>query len=193
MLAARPEIDRINRIVRWRRANVAQRHAYVARAGFLLYRLQHAERQSFRRLDARPDRCAESQIQLTGGDSRKNLPSEIRTEKPRMAKRRFRIRPSVSRTRCSSEGVSSASGASSRRIHVDNTGTSVLDNRYEAAIANPTASESGTKSERETPVMKKDGTKTARIQSIARSRGICTSLLASSTATALPRPAPRWL
>src|SRR5215470_2776415 len=81
MLAARPEIDRVDRIV-WRRsANVAQCYAHVARARLLLYRVQNIERQSFRRLDARPDRCAESQKELTGGDSRKNLPSEIGTKK----------------------------------------------------------------------------------------------------------------
>src|SRR5213082_410491 len=87
----------------------------------------------------------------------------------RFAVRRSRMRPSLFRTRCSSEGASSASGACSRRIHVDNTGTRVLDNKYEAAIAKPTASESGTKSECETPVMKKEGTNTARMHSIASS------------------------
>src|SRR6266702_1359803 len=149
MLAARPQIDRINRIVRRWRANVAQRYAHIPRAGFSLYCVQDAERQSFRRLDARPDRCAESQKQLAGGDSRKNLTSEIRTEKRRHQHRN----DNISRDREASDGKQAV----------------------------------------QTPVMKKDGTKTARIQSIARSRGICTSLLASSTATALPRPAPRWL
>ena len=79
-------------------------------------------------------------------------------------------------------------GGCARRIHVDRTGTSELDNKYEAAIANPTASESGIKSERETPSIKKDGTKTARTHSIASRRGIWTSLLASRTATARPSP-----
>jgi len=39
--------------------------------------------------------------------------------------------------------------------------------------------------------IKKDGTNTARTQSIASRRGTCTSLLASNTATARPRPSAR--
>src|SRR2546430_8427534 len=100
MLAARPQIDRINRIVRRWRANVAQRYAHIPRAGFSLYCVQDAERQSFRRLDARPDRCAESQKQLAGGDSRKNLTSEIRTEK----RRHQRGNDDISRDREASDG-----------------------------------------------------------------------------------------
>src|SRR5258708_6533241 len=70
-------------------------------------------------------------------------------------------------------------------------GTRELDSKYEAAMANPTASERGTKRERATPTIKNDGTNTASTQSIASSRGICTSLLASKTATARPRPSAR--
>src|SRR5215471_9752662 len=81
MLAAGPEIDGVDRIAWRRRANVAQRYAHVSSARLLLDRVQNIEGQSFRRLDARPDRCPESQKKLGAGDSRKNLPSEIRTKK----------------------------------------------------------------------------------------------------------------
>jgi hypothetical protein len=62
-------------------------------------------------------------------------------------------------------------------------------------MAKPTASDSGTKSERATPVMKKDGTNTARTESMARSRGTITSRLPSSTARARGAPRPRcvWM
>src|SRR6266550_1345980 len=108
--------------------------------------------------------------------------------------RRFRVNfsrilPKFSRNLARSEGAPfSSAGAWARRIHVERTGTSELDNRYEAAIANPTARESGIKRERETPTIKKDGTNTARTHSMARRRGIWTSLLASRTATARPCP-----
>src|SRR5258707_2725104 len=95
-----------------------------------------------------------------------------------------RIRPCFSRSLSrKEEAFVSLSGEWSRRIHVERTGTSELDSKYEAAIANPTARESGIKRERETPTIKKDGTNTARTQSMASNRGIWTSLLASRTAT----------
>ena len=64
----------------------------------------------------------------------------------------------------------------------DSTGTSELERRNDAIMAKPTASDSGTKSDRDTPVMKNDGTNTATTDSIASSRGTTTSPLASSTA-----------
>ena len=51
------------------------------------------------------------------------------------------------------------------------TGTNVLESRYEATIAKPTASDSGTNSDRAAPCMKNDETNTARMQSMASSRG----------------------
>src|SRR5258708_6207994 len=101
--------------------------------------------------------------------------------------RRFRVNfsrilPRFSRNLARSEGAPlSSAGAWARRIHIERTGTSELDNRYEAAIANPTATESGIKQERGTPTMKKDGTNTARTHSKARKRGTWNSLLASRT------------
>ena len=52
-------------------------------------------------------------------------------------------------------------------------------------MANPTASERGTKSDFVTPVIRKDGTNTATMQSIDRKRGTTVLLVASSTARAL--------
>ena len=66
----------------------------------------------------------------------------------------------------------------------ESTGTSELDSRNDAIIAKPTASESGTNSDRDTPVMKNDGTNTATTDNMASSRGTTTSPLASSTARA---------
>ena len=84
-----------------------------------------------------------------------------------------RILPSLSRHLARSEGAPfSSSGTWARRIHVESTGTSELDNRYEAAIANPTARESGINRERETPTIRKDGTNTASTHSMASKRGI---------------------
>ena len=60
-------------------------------------------------------------------------------------------------------------------------------------MAKPTASESGTKSDRDTPVMKNDGTNTATTDSIASNRGTTTSPLASSTARATGVPRDRWV
>ena len=45
----------------------------------------------------------------------------------------------------------------------------MFESTYDASIANPTASDNGTKSDRATPIMKNDGTKTARIESMASS------------------------
>ena len=58
----------------------------------------------------------------------------------------------------------------------------MLDSRYEAIIANPTASDSGTNSDRAAPCMKNDDVKTAKMQSIANSRGIAVREPPSSTA-----------
>jgi hypothetical protein len=71
----------------------------------------------------------------------------------------------------------------------ERTGTRELARTNDAIIANPTARDSGMKSDRETPVMKNDGTKTATTESMASSRGTTTSPLASSTAraTGVPR------
>ena len=54
----------------------------------------------------------------------------------------------------------------------------MLESRYEATIAKPTASDSGTNSACAAPCMKNDGMNTARMQSIASSRGTAVSLVA---------------
>src|SRR5579875_4105796 len=46
------------------------------------------------------------------------------------------------------------------RIQQDMSGTKLLDRKYEAVMANPTASDSGTKRLRTIPVIKKDGMNT---------------------------------
>ena len=75
----------------------------------------------------------------------------------------------------------------------ESTGTNELERKNDAIMAKPTASERGTKSDRETPVMKKDGTNTATTDNMASSRGTTTSPLASSTARASGVPRARWV
>ncbi|TXT29870.1 MAG: hypothetical protein FD138_2368 [Planctomycetota bacterium] len=72
-----------------------------------------------------------------------------------------------------------------RSSHVETTGTNVLDRTYEAIIEKPTDSDSGTNSSRAAPCMKKLGTKTARMQSIASKRGIAVCALPIRTAQAI--------
>src|SRR4051812_18049630 len=67
-----------------------------------------------------------------------------------------------------------------RSDHVDRIGTSVLESRNDAIIANPTASDNGTNRDRVTPVMKNEGTNTATTASMASTRGPTTSPPASS-------------
>ena len=67
---------------------------------------------------------------------------------------------------------------------MERTGTNVLESRYEATIAKPTASESGTNSAWAAPCMKNDGMNTARMQSIASSRGTAVSMFPCRTARA---------
>ncbi len=71
---------------------------------------------------------------------------------------------------------------------MENTGTRLLDSRYDAIIENATASDSGTKSCRLTPTMKNDGTNTARMQNIESRRAIAVRLHASTTARARETP-----
>jgi len=58
-----------------------------------------------------------------------------------------------------------------RSIQTDNTGTKVLESRYDPTIEKPTAKASGTNRLCAAPVMKKAGMNTARMQSIATNRG----------------------
>ena len=60
-------------------------------------------------------------------------------------------------------------------------------------MANPTANERGTNSDFVTPVIKNEGTNTARTESMASNLGMTTSLLASSTARARSTPLARWV
>ena len=82
--------------------------------------------------------------------------------------------------------------ACSRSSQTASTGTSVFESKYEASIASPTASESGTNSARDTPTIRNDGTKTARIASIASRRGVIVSRAASKTAFIFGSPRARW-
>ena len=61
---------------------------------------------------------------------------------------------------------------------MERTGTSVLESRYDAIIASPTDTASGTKRFRAAPCMKRVGRNTARIDSIASSRGVIVSIVA---------------
>ena len=80
MLTASPEINRVDRIVGRRRANVAQRNADVSRAGRLLNCMQNAESESFRCFHSRADGRAEPQEKLPRGNPRKDFSSKIRPE-----------------------------------------------------------------------------------------------------------------
>src|SRR5438876_11484889 len=85
--------------------------------------------------------------------------------------------PSPSSPRCAS-----------RINQVEKTGTRLLDSRYDAIIAKPTASDSGTNNCRATPAMKNEGTNTASMHTIERKLAIALRLHASTTAT--PRDEP---
>jgi len=82
-----------------------------------------------------------------------------------------------------------------RNSQTDNTGTKVLDSRYDPTIAKPTAKASGTNRLCAAPVMKKAGMNTARIQSMATKRGSVVSAVASLAARARLRPSARrvWM
>src|SRR3954463_5089840 len=69
-----------------------------------------------------------------------------------------------------------------RRIQTDNTGTNVLESRYDPTIEKPTAKASGTNRLCAAPVMKKAGMNTARMQSMATNRGSVVSAVASLAA-----------
>ena len=71
---------------------------------------------------------------------------------------------------------------------MENTGTRLLDNRYDAIIENATASDNGTKSWRPTPTMKNEGTNTARMQNMESKRAMAVRLHASTTARARETP-----
>src|SRR5437867_1764917 len=73
--------------------------------------------------------------------------------------------------------------------HTDMTGTKVLDRKYDAIMEKPTASDRGTNKARVAPLMKNAGMKTARMQSIANSRGSAVSAVASYAARATDFPA----
>src|SRR5439155_25996344 len=55
-------------------------------------------------------------------------------------------------------GLAPSAGRLRRRSQTERTGTRELEGVNDAIIEKPTASESGTNSERETPIMKNDGT-----------------------------------
>ena len=80
----------------------------------------------------------------------------------------------------------------SRISQAEKTGTRLLESRYDAIMENATASESGTKSWRPTPIIKNDGTKTARMQNIESRRAMAVRLHAS-TIGARPRNAGQHL
>ena len=108
-------------------------------------------------------------------------PAQPRSAAERAARSRSRSRSNSDRRRASAATRDDAC----RSSQTDSTGTNVLDRRYEAIIAKPTASASGTNSARAAPCMKNDGMNTARMQSIASSRGTAVSALPSRTARAI--------
>ncbi len=69
----------------------------------------------------------------------------------------------------------------------------MLDKRYEAIIAKPTASDKGTNIDRGAPCMKNAETNTARMQTMARNRGIAVWALPKRTARAIEGARPIWL
>ncbi len=80
-----------------------------------------------------------------------------------------------------------------RSIQIDKMGTKVLESRYDPTIEKPTAKASGTNRLCAAPVMKNAGMKTARMHSIATSRGSVVSAVASLAARARLRPSARWV
>ena len=98
------------------------------------------------------------------------------------------------RSKSGRRGGRSPRGGAVRSSQTERTGTNVLESRYEAIIAKPTASDSGTNSAWAAPCMKNDGMNTARMQSIASSRGTAVSMLPCRTAQrdrVGPRPSAR--
>jgi hypothetical protein len=75
-----------------------------------------------------------------------------------------------------------------RNSQTDNTGTKVLESRYDPTIEKPTANASGTNRLCAAPVMKKAGINTATMQSMATNRGSVVSAVASLAARARLRP-----
>ncbi|MCG3163610.1 MAG: hypothetical protein JMDDDDMK_05049 [Acidobacteria bacterium] len=71
----------------------------------------------------------------------------------------------------------------------------MFDKKYDASIAKPTASESGTNRDRATPTINNDGTNTASTASIASNRGVIVSRVASQTAwrNGSPRDRCVWM
>ena len=139
-------------------------------------------------LDARAGRCAETQRELSGVDDRKDLSADLATDDPDDADGDDEIHRRDHPPQSDSGGgetrvprsrlgppVSSALACvfvfADRNIQIASTGTSVLESRYDATIANPTASDSGTNKLRAAPCMKNDGMKTARMHSIASRSG----------------------
>ena len=82
VLAARPQVNRVDGVVRRRGADIAQSGGYVSRSGGFVDRAQNLERQALRRFHAGPNRCAKTQQQLARGDSRKDLPSDEGSHQP---------------------------------------------------------------------------------------------------------------
>ena len=91
-----------------------------------------------------------------------------RPRRPKAALRRGRTRPCAGRPACCVAVVLEQS----RR---DSTGTSVLDSRYDVIMAKPTASDSGTNSDRTGSSMMKAGMNTDRMHSMASRRGTAVS------------------
>src|SRR5437667_8066243 len=75
-----------------------------------------------------------------------------------------------------------------RSTQIESTGTSVLESRYDASIAKPTASDSGTNNWAPMPAMNNDGRNTDSTQSIASKRGTAVLREASMTPRARDKP-----
>src|SRR5713226_7283944 len=82
-----------------------------------------------------------------------------------------------------------------RSTQIESTGTSELESRYDASIAKPTASDSGTNNWRPMPAMNNDGRNTDSTQSMASKRGTAVLREASMTPRARDKPDARcvWM
>ena len=174
--SARPQEDRVDRIRRRLDADVSERDLHVLRTGRALDLVQHVAREPLRRLELRAGRRPKPELELMGAAAGKDLAAEPRADERDDGdradeigrRRRARARARAGEARAESR-AHTLDEATRRRVAVrcrgaastDSTGTSVLESRNDAIIAKPTASDSGTNSERATPVMKNDGTNTA--------------------------------
>src|SRR5262249_19175227 len=79
VLATRPKVDAVNRIVRRNGADVTQRYGHISIARSFLNGAKYIKGEPLRRFHPSPGRRAETQEQLASRDSWKNLTAKIWT------------------------------------------------------------------------------------------------------------------